>query len=162
MSSPFQKSFSAKSPMSPLNGAYASGADGIVPVSYDNIHKDFQQGVADNVANAYAKNNKCSEGAEYYFDKDGAKFPCDSTDEDPLTLADVRELERINAAATIADEQNEMDDINSTGDFLESEKKKDAAKLKQQKKEEEERAINSMNAYFNDKKQQQEYRNQKK
>jgi hypothetical protein len=33
MSSPFQKQFSAKSPMSPLNGAYASGADGMVTVS---------------------------------------------------------------------------------------------------------------------------------
>ena len=33
MSSPFQKSFSAKSPMSPLNGAYASGADAVFAVS---------------------------------------------------------------------------------------------------------------------------------
>ena len=33
MSSPFQKNFSAKSPMSPLNGAYASGADAMVTVS---------------------------------------------------------------------------------------------------------------------------------
>tara|TARA_R110000868_G_scaffold410200_1_gene697583 strand:- start:54 stop:536 length:483 start_codon:yes stop_codon:yes gene_type:complete len=158
-SSKFSSPFFKKSP---LHGAYASGADGIVPVSYDNIHKDFQQGVADNVANAYAKNNKCSEGAEYYFDKDGAKFPCDSESKDPLTLADVKELNRISADATIAEQEDIMIDINSTGDFLESEKKKDAAKLKQQKKEEEERAINSMNAYFNDKRQQQEYRNQKK
>ena len=135
-SSKFSSPFFKKSP---LHGAYASGADGIVPVSYDNIHKDFQQGVADNVANAYAKNNK-----------------------DPLTLADVKELNRISADATIAEQEDIMIDINSTGDFLESEKKKDAAKLKQQKKEEEERAINSMNAYFNDKRQQQEYRNQKK
>ena len=33
MSSPFQKNFSAKSPMSPLNGAYTSGADAMVTVS---------------------------------------------------------------------------------------------------------------------------------
>ena len=33
MSSPFQKNFSAKSPMSPLNGAYASGADAVFAVS---------------------------------------------------------------------------------------------------------------------------------
>ena len=33
MSSPFQKNFSAKSPMSPINGAYASGADAMVTVS---------------------------------------------------------------------------------------------------------------------------------
>ena len=61
MSSPFQKSFSAKSPMSPLNGAYTEAKDGMVTVSYDDIHKDFQQGIADNVAKAYApKENACS------------------------------------------------------------------------------------------------------
>ena len=57
-SSKFSSPFFKKSP---LNGAYASGADGIVPVSYDDIHKDFQQGIADNVAKAYApKENSCS------------------------------------------------------------------------------------------------------
>ena len=33
MSSPFQKQFSSKNPMSPLNGAYASGADAVFAVS---------------------------------------------------------------------------------------------------------------------------------
>jgi len=63
MSSPFQKSFSAKSPIttSPLNGAYTEAKDGMVTVSYDDIHKDFQQGIADNVAKAYApEENACS------------------------------------------------------------------------------------------------------
>ena len=61
MSSPFQKSFSAKNPMSPLNGAYTEAKDGMVTVSYDDIHKDFQQGIADNVAKAYApEENSCS------------------------------------------------------------------------------------------------------
>ena len=45
MSSPFQKNFSAKSPMSPLNGAYASGAGGMVTVSdaphYEKLQDDI-------------------------------------------------------------------------------------------------------------------------
>ena len=45
MSSPFQKSFSAKSPMSPLNGAYASGSDGMVAQSdraaFDKLTSDI-------------------------------------------------------------------------------------------------------------------------
>ena len=58
MSSKFAIPFFQKSP---LYGAYTSAADGIVPVSYDDIHKDFQQGIADNVAKAYApKENSCS------------------------------------------------------------------------------------------------------
>ena len=147
---------------SPLHGAYTSGADGLVPVSYDDIHKDFQKGVADNVAKAYAKKTSpCDDPNTVQYTEDSVLKKCPKS-KDPLTLADVKELNRISDAATIAEEQDNMDDINSTGDFLESEKKKDAAKLKQQKKEEEERAINSMNAYFNDKRQQQEYRNQKK
>ena len=57
-SSKFSSPFFQKSP---LYGAYTSGADGIVPVSYDDIHKDFQKGVADNVAKAYApKEDSCS------------------------------------------------------------------------------------------------------
>ena len=56
-SSKFSSPFFQKSP---LYGAYTSGADGIVPVSYDDIHKDFQQGIADNVSKAYApKENAC-------------------------------------------------------------------------------------------------------
>ena len=57
-SSKFSSPFFQKSP---LYGAYTSGADGIVPVSYDDIHKDFQQGIADNVAKHYApKKDSCS------------------------------------------------------------------------------------------------------
>ena len=134
MSSPFQKSFSAKSPMSPLNGAYASGSDGMVAQSdraaFDKLTSDITSAT---LAAMKPNISKCKQGAEYYFDKDGAKFSCDSKGKDSTTLADVKKLNKIDAAATIADEQNEMDDINSTGDFLESEKKKDAAELKQQK-----------------------------
>jgi len=57
-SSKFSSPFFQKSP---LHGAYTSGADGIIPVSYADIHKDFQQGVADNVAKAYTpEDNPCS------------------------------------------------------------------------------------------------------
>ena len=57
-SSKFSSPFFQKSP---LYGAYTSGADGIVPVSYDDIHKDFQKSVADNVAKHYTpKKDSCS------------------------------------------------------------------------------------------------------
>ena len=57
-SSKFSSPFFQKSP---LQGAYAAGADGMVTVSYADIHKDFQQGIADNVSKAYApKENACS------------------------------------------------------------------------------------------------------
>jgi len=62
-SSKFSSPFFQKSP---LQGAYAAGADGMVTVSYADIHKDFQQGIADNVSKAYAKKTS----------------PCD----DPLTV----------------------------------------------------------------------------
>jgi hypothetical protein len=52
MSSKFSSPFFQKSP---LQGAYSAGADGMVTVSYADIHKDFQQGIADNVSKAYAK-----------------------------------------------------------------------------------------------------------
>lgn len=42
MSSPFQKNFSAKSPMSPLNGAYENAADNPVYVSQAPAFADFQ------------------------------------------------------------------------------------------------------------------------
>ena len=57
-SSKFSSPFFQKSP---LQGAYAAGADGMVTVSYADIHKDFQQGIADNVAKAYApKEDSCN------------------------------------------------------------------------------------------------------
>jgi len=61
-SSKFSSPFFKKSP---LQGAYAAGADGMVAVSYADIHKDFQQGIADNVSKAYTKE----------------KSPCDDLDQ---------------------------------------------------------------------------------
>ena len=61
-SSKFSSPFFQKSP---LQGAYGAGADGMVTVSYADIHKDFQQGIADNVSKAYTKE----------------KSPCDDLDQ---------------------------------------------------------------------------------
>ena len=58
---------------------------------------------------------------------------CPKKSEDPLTLADIKELNRISDDATIAEEEDNMEDINSTGEFIESLDKKNAAELKQQK-----------------------------
>jgi len=83
MSSPFQKQFSAKTPIaapspSPLNGAYTSGADGMVTVSdashFQKLQNDIVSAVDKSVVRP--KVSKCDQGAEYYFDKDGAKFMC--------------------------------------------------------------------------------------
>jgi hypothetical protein len=57
-SSKFSSPFFQKSP---LQGAYSSGAGGMVTVSYDDVHQKFQDGIAANVAKAYApKTNSCS------------------------------------------------------------------------------------------------------
>jgi hypothetical protein len=73
-SSKFSSPFFQKSP---LQGAYTSGADGIVPVSYDDIHKDFQQGVADNVSKAYAKKtNPCDDPSTVQYTEDSVLKKC--------------------------------------------------------------------------------------
>ena len=62
---------------SPLHGAYTSGADGLVPVSYDDIHKDFQKGVADNVAKAYAKKTSpCDDPNTVQYTEDSVLKKC--------------------------------------------------------------------------------------
>ena len=73
-SSKFSSPFFQKSP---LHGAYTSGADGIVPVSYDDIHKDFQKGVADNVSKAYAKKtNPCDDPNTVQYTEDSVLKKC--------------------------------------------------------------------------------------
>ena len=57
-SSRFSSPFFQKSP---LQGAYSSGADGLYPISYDDVQQKFQSDIANNVAKAYApKENACS------------------------------------------------------------------------------------------------------
>jgi len=65
MSSPFQKQFSSKSPMSPLNGAYASGADAVFAVSdaehFAKLQNDTLGGVL-----ASDRKNPCQKLEERY------------------------------------------------------------------------------------------------
>ena len=56
-SSKFSSPFLNKSP---LYGAYYSGADGMVTVSYDDVHQKFQDGLSQNVAKARAMHDKKS------------------------------------------------------------------------------------------------------
>ena len=132
MSSKFATPFFQKSP---LYGAYTSGADGMVTISDAPHYAKLQEDIGNAVSKAYApKKNKCAKGAEYYFDKEGAKFPCNSKSKDSLTLSGVKTMNSISADAANAEEEDNMADIDSTGEFLQNEEKKDAAKLKQQKK----------------------------
>ncbi|MDC3219993.1 hypothetical protein OAU00_02795 [Saprospiraceae bacterium] len=73
-SSKFSSPFFQKSP---LYGAYTSAVDGIVPVSYDDIHKDFQKGIADNVSKAYAKKkNPCDDPNTVQYTEDSVLKKC--------------------------------------------------------------------------------------
>ena len=73
-SSKFSSPFFQKSP---LQGAYGAGADGMVTVSYDDIHKDFQQGIADNVSKAYAKKtNPCDDPNTVQYTEDSVLKKC--------------------------------------------------------------------------------------
>ena len=73
-SSKFSSPFFQKSP---LQGAYAAGADGMVTVSYADIHKDFQQGIANNVSKAYAKKtNPCDDPTTVQYTEDSVLKKC--------------------------------------------------------------------------------------
>ena len=62
MSSPFQKQFSSKNPMSPLNGAYASGADAVFAVSDAGHFAKLQSDITSATSNAMQpKLSKCEE-----------------------------------------------------------------------------------------------------
>ena len=59
MSSKFSSPFFKKSP---LQGAYASGAGGMINVSYNDIHQKFQNDIGENVDRAYTKEkNPCND-----------------------------------------------------------------------------------------------------
>ena len=69
-SSKFSSPFFQKSP---LRGAYSSGADGMVTVSYDDVHQKFQDGIAENVAKSYSKkNDPCSDPNTVQYTEDVA------------------------------------------------------------------------------------------
>ena len=108
MSSPFQKNFSAKSPMSPLNGAYTEGRDGDIRTYRQSDRELFAKLQNDitgaTLASMNPKVSKRDEGAEYYFDKDGAKFVCpkkSSVKDTGLSVEDTKKaLKRIGATTT--------------------------------------------------------------
>ena len=73
-SSKFSSPFFQKSP---LHGAYASGADGMVAQSDRAAFDKLTNDITSTTLTAMKPNiSKCKQGAEYYFDKDGAKFMC--------------------------------------------------------------------------------------
>ena len=77
MSSPFQKSFSAKSPMSPLNGAYTSGAGGRVTISDAPHFAKLQSDLVGAVDKAYAKNsNPCDDPTAVQYTEDSVLKKC--------------------------------------------------------------------------------------
>ena len=119
-SSKFSSPFFQKSP---LRGAYSSGADGMVTISDAPHYAKLQEDIGNAVSKAYAKkNDPCSDPDTVQYTENSVLKKCPK--KTSTSLASVRELNRISDAATIAEEQDNMDDINSTGDFLESEKKK--------------------------------------
>ena len=113
MSSPFQKQFSSKSPMSPLNGAYTEGRDRDIRTYRQSDRELFAKLQNDitgaTLASMNPKVSKCDEGAEYYFDKDGAKFVCpkkSSVKDTGLSVEDTKKaLKRIGATTT--DDKND-------------------------------------------------------
>ena len=93
MSSQFSSPFLVKSPLK----AYVSTAGHFARM---------QDKISSSTINALnPKNSKCNEGAEYYFDKDGAKFICPKKssvkDTKNLSVKDTKKtLERIGATTT--------------------------------------------------------------
>ena len=70
MSSPFQKQFSSKNPMSPLNGAYASGADAVFAVSDAGHFAKLQSDITSATSNAMQpKLSKCETLRSNWHDK---------------------------------------------------------------------------------------------
>ncbi len=66
--------------MSPLNGAYASGAGGSVYVStagaFQRLQDKISSGIQTSIAKEKAKNLKCPPGAVSYTDSDGKMHSC--------------------------------------------------------------------------------------
>ena len=66
--------------MSPLKGAYASGAGGMQYVStagaFQKLQDKISSGIETSIANEQAKNLKCPPGAVSYTDSDGKMHSC--------------------------------------------------------------------------------------
>ena len=75
MSSKFSSPFLNKSPLAA--GGYTSGADGMVTVSYNDIHQKFQDDLAKNVAKHYeVDTNPCDDPLTTSYNKDGVYKTC--------------------------------------------------------------------------------------
>lgn len=159
MSSKFTTPFFKKSP---LQGAYTSGADAMVTTSIAPYFNKLQQDIGTAVSKSLTKPvDKCAQGAEYWFDSSGAKFICDKDSYKP-TVKKIKELQRITDQATGYEEEDTLADIDSTEDFLESERQKAEAELKRIKKEQQEKSRESMDTYFKDKEDRETYIESKK
>jgi len=92
MSSKFSSPFFKKSP---LLGAYTSGADGMVTVSYNDIHQKFQDGIAKNVAKHYELDtHPCDDPLTTSYNKNGVYKKCPTvttTEEEDKTINDTEE-----------------------------------------------------------------------
>jgi hypothetical protein len=147
---------------SPLQGAYTSGADAIVTASVAPYINKLQQDIGNAVSKSLMKpDDKCAQGAEYWFDSSGAKFLCDKDSKEP-TVEKIRYNQSVTDQATKAEEEDIMADIDSTGEFLQNEEKKDADKLKRIKKEKQKKSIEDMDTYFKNEMEKQAYIESKK
>ena len=108
MSSPFQKNFSAKSPMSPLNGAYASGAGGMVAQSdraaFDKLTNDIVSATTKAVKRGRKNAEKDKEATNKKFSKNAL--------EDRIFEPEILEKEVEREDIDVYDESNvEFDDL---------------------------------------------------
>jgi len=121
MSSKFSSPFFKKSP---LQGAYASGAGGMINVSYNDIHQKFQNDIGENVDRAYAKEkNPCNDPKTVQYTENSVLKKCPKKTS-KTTVNGIKENQIITDLATEAEFEDTMADINSTEGFLKSEKEK--------------------------------------
>ena len=95
--------------MSPLNGAYAEGRDRDIRTYRQSDRELFAKLQNDitgaTLASMNPKVSKCEQGAEYYFDKDGAKFVCP-------------DQKNTNNSSEESSDENQRFDSDSTGELL--------------------------------------------
>ena len=169
MSSKFSSPFFQKSP---LHGAYTSGVDGMVTVSYADIHKNFQKGISDNVNTARAiydegKTDNCSlldqRLATNKLGKDAyaiSKKNCANQEkENYLNSPEGQQALREQTTYRIGEEAAKHASETLQGYSGKFDMMKSWEITKKQKEEENKKAENE---YFNNRERQQEYRNQKK
>ena len=120
-SSKFSSPFFQKSP---LQGAYSSGAGGMVTVSYDDVHQKFQDGIAANVAKSYSKkNDPCSDPNTVQYTENSVLKKCPKkTKPNPKTNTTYTmptDLERIaNKGKNTKKQETKGKRLPSTYDFL--------------------------------------------